>query len=272
MSAITGSYPAICRSSPSWPVVCFRRGHGADPGLRFAPDRFGRHRQPAGRRRARGLCPCGACHAQRRSGPAADRAGQPDMGIACRLAGGFAAGNRSQPGPGSCRGRGADPSFPARRPFTWFWVSSSGWYRCWAGPRPVCCFTTNSIRWPYNRPPSPCPGSDTLFWFIPSSAVPAGFGTGLMGGVLAGQLPQRGVARRAATGLVRKPGADWPLHAWRGLMGVGGVLAGGCTVGAGLSGSAMLSIAALMALASIVLGAALTSRALRRTPMLQPAE
>ncbi|MDB2690254.1 YeeE/YedE family protein, partial [Planktomarina temperata] len=34
------------------------------------------------------------------------------------------------------------------------------------------------------------------------------------------------------------------------LMGVGGVLAGGCTVGAGLAGIASLSIAALLALAS----------------------
>ena len=37
-------------------------------------------------------------------------------------------------------------------------------------------------------------------------------------------------------------------------MGVGGVLAGGCTVGAGLSGTATGSIAALLALLSIVAG------------------
>ena len=38
-------------------------------------------------------------------------------------------------------------------------------------------------------------------------------------------------------------------------MGIGGVLAGGCTVGAGLAGVSMLSVAALLALAAIVAGA-----------------
>ena len=46
------------------------------------------------------------------------------------------------------------------------------------------------------------------------------------------------------------------------LMGIGGVLAGGCTVGAGLSGVPSLSIAALMALAAIALGGVLTARTL----------
>ena len=38
-------------------------------------------------------------------------------------------------------------------------------------------------------------------------------------------------------------------------MGVGGVLAGGYSVGAGLSGVSNLSIAALLALAAIIFGA-----------------
>ncbi|WP_347820206.1 YeeE/YedE thiosulfate transporter family protein [uncultured Planktomarina sp.] len=38
------------------------------------------------------------------------------------------------------------------------------------------------------------------------------------------------------------------------LMGVGGVLAGGCTVGADLAGIASLSIAAIIELAAIALG------------------
>ena len=38
------------------------------------------------------------------------------------------------------------------------------------------------------------------------------------------------------------------------LMGVGGVLAGGCTVGAGLAGIPTLSIAAILALAAIAAG------------------
>ena len=38
------------------------------------------------------------------------------------------------------------------------------------------------------------------------------------------------------------------------LMGVGGVLAGGCTIGAGLAGIPTLSIAAILALAAIAAG------------------
>jgi uncharacterized membrane protein YedE/YeeE len=41
-------------------------------------------------------------------------------------------------------------------------------------------------------------------------------------------------------------------------MGIGGVLAGGCTVGAGLAGISMLSIAAVIALAAMVAGAVAT--------------
>jgi uncharacterized membrane protein YedE/YeeE len=49
------------------------------------------------------------------------------------------------------------------------------------------------------------------------------------------------------------------------LMGVGGVFAGGCTVGAGLSGVATLSVAALLALGSIVAGMLRQARS-RRGP------
>ena len=46
------------------------------------------------------------------------------------------------------------------------------------------------------------------------------------------------------------------------LMGVGGVLAGGCTVGAGVSGIPTLSVAAILAIASIGLGGWITRAAL----------
>lgn len=99
------------------------------------------------------------------------------------------------------------------------------------------------------------PASDTLFWFIASSSIPAGFGAGLLTGVLAGS---------TATHLSRKQfkwqsfeNSPQTLRYISGasLMGVGGVLAGGCTVGAGISGVATLSIAALIALVSIIAGA-----------------
>ncbi|MEY8838008.1 YeeE/YedE thiosulfate transporter family protein, partial [Cribrihabitans sp. XS_ASV171] len=65
------------------------------------------------------------------------------------------------------------------------------------------------------------------------------------------------------------------------LMGLGGVLAGGCTLGAGLSGLPTLSVAALLALGAMAAGARLTDAALRSaagragrttTRQVQPAE
>jgi uncharacterized membrane protein YedE/YeeE len=98
------------------------------------------------------------------------------------------------------------------------------------------------------------PAADLLFWTVASSAIPAGFGVGLILGVVLGA---------AATSLSKREfqwqSFDTPKQTGRyflggTLMGVGGVLAGGCTVGAGLAGIASLSIAALLALASIALG------------------
>ena len=67
------------------------------------------------------------------------------------------------------------------------------------------------------------PWSDTLFWTIASTAIPAGFGVGF----------------------------------------VGGVLAGGCTVGAGISGVATGSVAAIIALSSIAFGGWIAGGALQ---------
>ena len=116
------------------------------------------------------------------------------------------------------------------------------------------------------------PWSDTLFWIIASSAVPAGFGTGLIGGVLTGSFLSAFLRRE-----LRLQSFETPIQTMRYvfggmLMGVGGVLAGGCTVGAGLSGSAMLSIASLLALFSIIAGAALTHVVLEGRRAMVPAE
>jgi len=98
------------------------------------------------------------------------------------------------------------------------------------------------------------PAADLLFWTVASSAIPAGFGVGLIIGVVIG----------AAASALGKKEFNWqsfetPKQTGRyflgaTLMGVGGVLAGGCTVGAGLAGIASLSIAAIIALGSIALG------------------
>lgn len=110
------------------------------------------------------------------------------------------------------------------------------------------------------------PYSEVLFWTIASSSVAAGFGVGLVGGVLLGAL-----AATLARGEFKWVGFDSPTATGRYslgavLMGIGGVLAGGCTLGAGLSGTATLSVAALMALASIILGALLTNRLFAASP------
>ena len=103
------------------------------------------------------------------------------------------------------------------------------------------------------------PAADLLFWSIASSSIPAGFGVGFILGVVFG----------SALAAISKSEFIWQsfenaqqtkrYFLGAGLMGVGGVLAGGCTVGAGLGGVPTLSIAALLALASIAGGAVLAN-------------
>ena len=105
------------------------------------------------------------------------------------------------------------------------------------------------------------PWSETLFWAIASSAIPAGFGTGLIGGVLLGSFVAAALRKEIALQSFENPSQTLRYGLGGALMGVGGVLAGGCTIGAGLSGSATLSIAALLALGAIIAGA-VTARAI----------
>lgn len=104
------------------------------------------------------------------------------------------------------------------------------------------------------------PSAETLFWTVAASSIPAGFGTGLIGGVILGALISSLSARRFQWQSFENPRQTGRYLAGAALMGVGGVLAGGCTVGAGLSGVPTLSLAAILALVSIGLGGALTAR------------
>lgn len=108
------------------------------------------------------------------------------------------------------------------------------------------------------------PWSDSLFWSIASTSIPAGFGTGLVGGVLAGSFLSAALRGELQLVSFSQPGETLRYAAGASLMGFGGVLAGGCTVGAGLSGVGALSLAALLALASIMLGGRITDRLLNR--------
>jgi len=104
------------------------------------------------------------------------------------------------------------------------------------------------------------PAAETLFWGVASSSIPAGFGVGLLGGVFAGALALSLLSGRFHWQSFSSPRETGRYLGGAALMGVGGVLAGGCTVGAGLSGIPTLSIAALLAMASITVGALALNR------------
>lgn len=108
------------------------------------------------------------------------------------------------------------------------------------------------------------PWADALFWTIASTSIPAGFGAGLVGGVIAGAAVSAFVRGEARLESFESAPQTLRYAAGAAAMGFGGVLAGGCTVGAGLSGVSALSVAAALALASIAAGAIVTDRVLAR--------
>lgn len=127
------------------------------------------------------------------------------------------------------------------------------------------------------------PAAETLFWGVASSSIPAGFGVGLVGGVVAGALAMSLLSGRFEWQSFTSPRETGRYLAGAVLMGIGGVLAGGCTIGAGLSGIPTLSVAALLAFASIVIGAVALNRLINApsnagsaapatTPQVLPAE
>lgn len=107
------------------------------------------------------------------------------------------------------------------------------------------------------------PAAETLFWGVASSAIPAGFGVGLLGGVVAGAFLLSTLLGRFQWQSFETPAQTGRYLAGAALMGVGGVLAGGCTMGAGLSGIPTLSIAAILAVVTIAIGGKVTAQLLR---------
>lgn len=98
------------------------------------------------------------------------------------------------------------------------------------------------------------PWTETLFWTIASTAIQPTFGVGFVGGVLGGAFLSAAFRRELKLESFETPRQTVSYASGAALMGMGGVLAGGCTVGAGLAGGATLSVAALIALGSIVAG------------------
>ncbi len=115
------------------------------------------------------------------------------------------------------------------------------------------------------------PVAFTGAWAVDWSLTP-GFDQGLVLGVLAGAFLSALLGRRLRLQGFGAPGVPGlPRYAaGAALMGFGGVLAGGCTVGAGLTGGSVLAISALVALASMATGAVLADRFVDRNPQEAP--
>ena len=100
------------------------------------------------------------------------------------------------------------------------------------------------------------PIADSVQYVMLSTGSTLNFGIATVGGVFAGSL-----ITALATGRFELEGYRSPQHMLRSaggaaLMGTGGVMAFGCSVGQGLTGLSTLSVASFIAVAGIVLGTA----------------
>jgi hypothetical protein len=112
------------------------------------------------------------------------------------------------------------------------------------------------------------PISDALQYVMLSTGSTLNFGIATVGGVFAGSL-----ITALATGRFELEGFRSPHHMLRSaggaaLMGTGGVMAFGCSIGQGLTGLSTLAVASFIAVAGIMLGTAIGLRgALRVRPL-----
>ncbi|MDD1533640.1 MULTISPECIES: YeeE/YedE family protein [unclassified Bradyrhizobium] len=111
------------------------------------------------------------------------------------------------------------------------------------------------------------PIADSLQYAMLSTGLTPNFGIATVVGVLAGSL-----ATALATRRFKLEGYSSPRHMLRSgsgaaLMGIGGVMAFGCSIGQGLTGMSTLALGSLIALAGIVLG---TTAGLRGALRVQP--
>lgn len=98
------------------------------------------------------------------------------------------------------------------------------------------------------------PWAEALFWGVAAQVTSVGFGGGLVGGVLAGALVAAGATRQFRVEGFATTGQMGRSLGGAALMGVGGVLAGGCTVGAGLAGLPTLGVSAVIAFGAVIAG------------------
>lgn len=106
--------------------------------------------------------------------------------------------------------------------------------------------------------------SDALFFAMASSAIDPGFPAGVFVGVIFGAWFTAFWRRELRIESFENGSQTLRYIAGATAMGIGGVWAGGCTIGAGLSGTSALSVSAFLALFFMAIGAALTNLALKR--------
>jgi len=111
------------------------------------------------------------------------------------------------------------------------------------------------------------PIADSLQYAMLSTGLTLNFGVATVAGVLTGSL-----VTALATGRFRLEGYSSPRHMLRSaggaaLMGIGGVMAFGCSIGQGLTGVSTLALGSFVALAGILLG---TTVGLRGSLRVQP--
>lgn len=117
------------------------------------------------------------------------------------------------------------------------------------------------------------PSADTVQYVMLSTGLSLNFGITLVAGVVAGSLATALLTRR-----FQLEGYTSPRHMLRSvggavLMGAGGAMAYGCSIGQGLTGLSTLALASFVAVGGILLGSAAGLRgALRVRPLAAPQE
>ena len=108
------------------------------------------------------------------------------------------------------------------------------------------------------------PSTDTLMGLVNTTALPLGFGVGLVPGVVVGSAAMALATREWR---IERFGPDTPMERYlvgAALMGFGSMLAGGCAVGAGMSGGAIFALTAWVAVTSMWAGAMATQLLMAR--------
>lgn len=108
------------------------------------------------------------------------------------------------------------------------------------------------------------PVGDSLVYLMTYTGARADFAIAVVGGVLAGAFLVAAARRELRLTGFETPGQLARYLSGGALMGFGGVLALGCSIGAGLSGVSTLSLGSLLALGAIVAGAVLTHKVTER--------